>query len=180
MRDPIMSAFLRRQDDEARRLSSSSDLVSVEPLGSPADRFLVRFSCRGLVRARDGAITEADAFAIGIWFPDTYLRAVDPIRVLTWLGPPNVWHPNISMEAPVICVGRVAPGTPLVDLIYQCWEIVTWNKVTMREDDALNIPACPWARQHLARLPIDRRPLRRRALDLRTTDVPTGNGDDDA
>jgi hypothetical protein len=60
-------------------------------------------------------------------------------------------------------VGRLVPGTSLVDLLYQVHEIVTYQKVTMREDDALNPAACGWARTHQHLFPIDRRPLRRRA-----------------
>jgi len=71
-------------------------------------------------------------------FSADYLRSADPFRVVTWFGPLNTWHPNIAFGAPVICIGRLSPGTGLVDIIYQVFEIVTWNKVTMREDDALN------------------------------------------
>jgi hypothetical protein len=48
----------------------------------------------------------------------------------------------------------------LVDLLFQCFEVITYQKVTMREDDALNHAACAWAREHQQRFPIDRRPLK--------------------
>jgi hypothetical protein len=180
MTDAIMRNFLGRQREEALALSVASDLVTIAPLerpeGGPADRFFVRFACRGLVRTPDGLIVEAADFAVGIWFPENYLRTADPFRVLTWLGPRQVWHPNISDRAPAICVGRLAPGTSLVDLVYQCWEIITWNKVTMREDDALNLEACQWARSHLTRLPVDTRPLKRRAPAIRAAQVSPGAG----
>jgi hypothetical protein len=82
-----------------------------------------------------------------------------------------VFHPNISDKAPFICVGKLAPNTPLVDILYQCFEIITYNKVTMREDDALNTEACVWARENQHRFPIDRRPLKRRALDLEVEQI---------
>ena len=176
MSDKVMDAFLRRQHDDGLALARESDLVAIAPVGSPSDRFLVRFGCRGLVRRADGSIVEADGFVVGIWFPHDYLRWADPFRVLTWLGPPNVWHPNIAINAPAICVGRLSPGTGLVDLIYQCWEIITWNKVTMREDDALNQAACQWARANQARLPVDTRPLKRRSLALQARDISPGDG----
>jgi hypothetical protein len=175
MTDAIMQAFLRRQHEDGLTIASKSDLVGIEPLNPAADgqpdRFLVRFACRGLVRETDGSIVEANDFRVGIWFAEDYLRNADPFHVLTWLGPRHVWHPNISSQAPVICVGRLAPGTDLVDLVYQCWEIITWNKVTMREDDSLNKEACQWARANLARLPVDTRPLKRRALAIQTADI---------
>ena len=180
MTDAIMHAFLRRQREDGLALATESDLVEIAPLDLPAecppDRFLVRFSCRGLVKEADGSIVEANEFGVGIWFSDDYLRHADPFSVLTWLGPRHVWHPNISARAPAICVGRLAPGTGLVDLIYQCWEIITWNKVTMREDDALNQEACQWARANLTRLPVDTRPLKRRALAIHARDISPGDG----
>ena len=176
MTDAVMNAFLRRQAEDGLALASQSDLVDIEPIGTAADRFLVHFTCRGLIQRLDGSITESTDFVIGIWFPADYLRVANPFRVVTWLGPANVWHPNIAIGAGAICVGRLAPGTGLVDLIYQCWEIITWNRVTMREDDALNLAACQWARAHQDRFPVDTRPLKRRALALHAQDISRGTG----
>ncbi len=79
---------------------------------------------------------------------------------------PNVWHPNVSREHPLICIGRLTPGTPLVDILYQIFDILTFQKYNPREDDSLNKTACAWARENQDRFPIDRRPLKRRQLDL--------------
>jgi hypothetical protein len=171
MPDHVLNAFLSRQRDEGLALSAASDLVTVFPANDKGDRYLVRFSCTGLVRRNPSAIVEANEFVIYIWFPSDYLRTADPFRVLTWLSPRNVWHPNISDEVPRICVGRLAPGTSLVDILYQVFEIITWNRVTMREDDALNRAACEWARQHRDRLPLDHRPLKRVAAVPHVIDV---------
>ena len=67
------------------------------------------------------------------------------------------WHPNV--RHPLICIGRVIPGTPLVDLVHRVFEIVTWQHHTSVEIDALNAAACQWARTNADRLPVDRRPL---------------------
>jgi hypothetical protein len=174
MHDPIMTSFLQRQREEAATLTRNSDLVEISAHGSPADRFLVRFTCRGLVRAADGAIVEAGEFFVGITFHEDYLRVAAPWRTVTWLAPHNVWHPNIAPGVQFICVGRMAPGTDLIDLVHQCYEIVTWNKVTMREDDALNHAACEWARRNRGRFPVDTRPLKRRALAIEARDVSPG------
>jgi hypothetical protein len=168
--DPVLAAFLRRQHDEAMELAGASDLVRVTPVGgTPPDRYVVEYSCTGLVKDDAGDVKEHAHFVVGIWFPSDYLRYVSPWRVLTWLGPRAIWHPNISDTGPFICVGRLVPGTPLVDLIYQCFEIVTFKKVTMREDDALNRAACTWSRQHRDRFPVDPRALKRRGLQLAMT-----------
>jgi len=180
MSTAVMHGFLRRQYEDGRALAAESDLVAIVPGPSPGDtppdHYLIRFTCTGLVKVQD-LIVEANDFAVGIWFPEDYLRMADPFRVLTWFGPRHVWHPNISNRAPVICVGRLTPGTGLVDLVYQCWEIITWNKLTMREDDALNPEACQWARAHQGRFPVDQRPLKRRAPAIQATDITPGGRD---
>jgi ubiquitin-protein ligase len=79
---------------------------------------------------------------------------------------PRVWHPNVSGDLPLICIGRLAPGTTLVDILYQIYDILTYQKYNPREDDALNKPACAWARANQHRFPIDPRPLKRRTLSL--------------
>jgi hypothetical protein len=168
MQDKIFEAFLKRQYEEGMALAESSDLLDLYPMGvEPPNRYVAAFRCKGLVGGGDGEPIEADYFEVGIWFPSDYLRRAEPFQVLTWLGPWDVFHPNISDKGPFICVGKLAPNTPLVDILYQCFEIITYNKVTMREDDALNAAACVWARDNQHRFPIDRRPLKRRALDLK-------------
>jgi hypothetical protein len=167
MTDRILEGFLTRQAVEAAELSAASDLVEVLPLDGPPPRhYAVRYRCKGLVKA-GGEIQEAQHFEIGVWFPPDYLRRADPFQILTWFGPPNVFHPNISDRAPFICVGRLAPGTSLADIVYQVFDIITYQKVTPREDDALNHEACAWVRNNRHRLPVDRRPLKRRRLELK-------------
>lgn len=163
-RDAVYEAFLARQYDEGMALARDSDLLELVPLdGMPPCRYLARFGCTGLVRPPNGRVIEFDRFEVGIWFPSDYLRRAEPWQILTWLGPRRVFHPNISDRMPLICVGRLKPGTWLVDLLYQCFEIISYQKVTMREDDALNTAACGWAREHQQLFPIDRRPLKWRA-----------------
>jgi hypothetical protein len=163
MNDPILRSFLDRQLEAGLALAASSDLLELRPLGpTPVQRYLVRLRCKGLVRLGSGAVVEADRFEVGVRLPMDYLRRAHPAEVLTWLHPFNVFHPNIL--APLICVGPLAPGTSLVDLIFQVYEVVTYTKVTMREDDALNKDACAWARNHLDRFPTDRRALKHPVL----------------
>ena len=160
--DKVFDGFVRTQFDDGMALATESDLFDLVPLDPPplVRRYIACFHCTGLVRAASGEIAEANQFAVGIAFPDDYLRRVEPSHVLTWLTPGEIFHPNI--RAPFICVGRMGPGTSLVDLLYQIHEIITYNKATVREDDALNVDACQWARANAHRLPVDRRPLKRR------------------
>lgn len=163
MKDRVLEAFLTRQHAEAMTLASESDRLEVSPVGpEPYQRYRVRFHCQGLVRDRDGTVREADQFDVGILLPSDYLRHVDPFQVLRILDPRTTFHPNIS--APVICPGWVTPGMPLPDLIYQTYEILTYQKVTLHE--GLNAEAGDWARRNQHRFPIDPRPLKRRTVQL--------------
>jgi len=173
VKDMVFASFLEAQEAQAGELALSSDLLELEPLGpKPSRYYFVDFRCRGLVESASG-VTETDRFRVGICFPHHYLRRAEVPEVVKLLSPVETFHPNVLF--PFICLGRLKPGTPLVDIIFQCFEIFTFQKVNMREDDALNKRACAWARHHQDRFPIDRTPLRRRSLTLRVR-VP-GEGD---
>jgi len=162
---PIMQLFLEKQEAEGLALAARSDLIEVAPIGErPYQRFIVRFFCKTLLKTREG-IYEYDRVDIGIQFPLDYWQRAEPPEVVTLLGPANVFHPNVRF--PFVCVGSLNPGTSLVDLIYQIYEILTFQKVTMREDDALNGEACIWARQRTSRFPVDSRSLVRRPANYR-------------
>ena len=163
--DKVLARFLERQCEAAMRFAAESDLLDVEALDTPAQHYLARFHCRGLVRAADGSIIEAEGFDVGIWLSDDYLMEIEPLRIATWLGPPNVFHPQI--RPPFMCLGHLMLGTPLVEILTQIWSVITYRKVTVREDDALNPAACAWARHNLHRFPIDKRLLKRRAFDVK-------------
>jgi len=165
-RDPVFESFFQRQLEEGMALATASDLLELTAYPFPPPNFVATFRCKGLVRLPHGAIEEADYFQAGIWFPPDYLRRADPFETLRWFGPQNIWHPNISDTMPLICVGRLTPGTPLVDILYQIFEVITYTKYTPREDDSLNKACCSWTRQNQHRFPVDRRPLKRRTLGL--------------
>ena len=168
MKDRVFESFLQQQFEEGMQLAGESDLLELTPLnGAHSQHYVATFHCKGLVCPQPGQVEEADLFRVGIFFPPDYLRRAETAEVLTWLGPANVFHPNIrcyelSTGLGLICGGRFPPGTRLVDLLYQCFEIITYNRVTMNENDALNHAACEWARRNRSRLPVDRRPLKSR------------------
>ena len=168
MHDLILKSFLERQEVEAIVIANDSDVLDLRPVGPrPYQRYLVGYNCRGLVRSAKG-ITECRRFEMGVYFPLNYLRYATVTEVLTWFGPTNVFHPNIYF--PVICPGRFKAGTSLVDILYQCFEIITYQKLTMNEGEALNWDACGWARKNLHRFPVDSGSLKRRRVDLNFND----------
>ena len=159
--DPVYESFMRRQLEEGMELANASDLLRlhVPPVFPP--HFVAEFRCGGLIREGDGEIEQASEFHVGIWFPPDYLRRVEGLEMLRMFTQ-NVWHPNI--RAQYICSGRLTPGTALVDILYQIFEVLTYTK--WNTADGMNRAACAWAREHQAEFPIDRRPLKRRTLSL--------------
>lgn len=178
MPDKILDTFLAQQLAEGMALAAQSDLVDLLPIGPPPpQRYVARFHCTGLCRLADGQIGETHHAEVGIFFPDDYLRRTDPYQILVWLGPPNIWHPNISDKAPIVCLGRLGPGTRLVDIVYQLFEIISYKRFATA--DALNHDAAAWARQHQDCFPVDPRPLKRRQLHLHVTPVPSAEARDE-
>ena len=164
--DKVMAHWLEGQLEAGMALHAKSDLLELRPveLGLfPPRQYIVDLHVKGLVRERDGRIVEAQGFSFGVSFAEDHLLTVNPWNLLRWFGPRHVWSPNISDVAPVLCIGEVAPGTKLVELLYRVTDLVTWKNFGTREDDCLNKAAAAWARQNLARFPIDSRPLKWRA-----------------
>ena len=171
--DRIFQAFRERQYGEGMALAAESDRLELIPLDGPAPHlYRARFDARGLIKDRSGRVVEADGFEVGIRFPEDYLRRAHSGQVLTYLGPHRrPWHPNIHMHVPFICL-HMDPATTLVDLLYSCFEIWTWN-LYQTGDNGLNPAASQWARrQGEQRFPVDRRPLKRLKSDAEP--VPEG------
>lgn len=157
MHDTVFEAFLDGQQQAAQQLNARSDVLRVRALGRA--RYILQFGCKGLLRTRSGVAVADAEFHLGIRFLPDYLRSVNPLQVVTWLYPLEIWHPNV--RPPVVCLGHIAPGTPLVDLAFQLYEMIAlYNYATQ---DALNPEAAQWLRNHSAELelPLDRRPLLR-------------------
>jgi len=198
MDDLVMEGFLREQYEKGMAFAAQSDLVELYPVigpqdplellrrlvegrppkldydpnsgADPPDRYHVHFRCKGLVRQPGGEIVEASHFMVEVWFPPDYLRVVEPLEVVTWIGPRQVFHPNIRPS--LICMGHIAPATDLVTILYQLYEIISYHNWAAH--DALNAEASQWARnQPQGRFPVDRRPLKRRALPLTVNPTPS-------
>jgi hypothetical protein len=140
----------------------------------PPQRYVARFACRGMIKRPLAEPEEVNqVFVVGIYLPDDYLRvppsspagagdygrqsgvATNP--VVNILSPLSVFHPNVL--GPYLCLGRMRGGTSLVDILFQTYEILSYQKWTAH--DGLNEAACEWARQSQSRFPLDRRPLKR-------------------
>lgn len=172
--DQVFAGFLEHQLEKGMELAARSTLLTLVPsAGAAPDRYVAHLACRGLVRASGGEIVESEGFEVGIWFPADYLRRANALEVVSWLGPRNVFHPNVGPGpngGQFICAGRIERATPLVEILMRVYEIVTYQRVTMDERDALDHEACAWARGNQERFPIDRRTILGETIALRAVE----------
>jgi hypothetical protein len=168
--DLIFESWLERQHADAMALAVASDRLEVRPEpGSAPRNYIAHFDCRSMVLAK-GEVQPWRGCVVLFRFPLDYLRVVrDPALIVSLLSPVNLYHPNVAF--PFLCIGRIAPGTSLAELLFQVYEVLSFQKFTPREDDALNRDACAWARRNMECFPVDARPLRRRAADFEVSPV---------
>jgi len=168
--DNILDFFLRDQLREALQLEAESDLLKLDfDREDPApQRYVACFRAKTLIQTNRGEIVEAEGFDVGISMGNDHLRRVNPVEILTYLGPhARPWHPNLFACRPTpICVS-IRPGMGLVDILHVVYDVFTWNLFNTG-DEGLNHPASQWARhQDPSRFPIDRRPLKWRREEER-------------
>jgi hypothetical protein len=164
MRDQILASFLRRNRATGMALAAASDRLALFPEpGELPQRFVAEYRCPGLIREASGEIAVADVHRIGIVFHDDFLKQKpNCFRLLTWLEPTNVWHPNV--RAPFVCCGNMPMGTDLLTILLAAFELITYQKFATA--DPLNPAAAEFARANMSRFPLDSRPLRRRAIAI--------------
>lgn len=171
MFDEIFERFLNAQLEAGLAMASNSDLLQLTPIGpSPPQHYIIELSCTGLV-LEAGVVKECSRFLVGIHFGEDHLRRPEGRSLVTILAPNTVFHPNV--RGPAACIGYMAPAVGLVDLTLQIAAILSYQKATLLEYDALNPTACRWARNNLDRLPVDPRPLLRPRA-LRQSRDPSG------
>jgi hypothetical protein len=124
-------------------------ILSKEP-----SQFLVRLDkINYLIKDHDSGQVQLIKAPVNFYihFPIDYSRSIDPylyLRVVTVLRP-DFFHPNIRIPQGWVCLGHnFQPGTPLADLIYHLYEIITYQNTTVDERDAYNPEACRYLRLH--------------------------------
>jgi hypothetical protein len=172
--DHVYSAFLRNTFSEARDIALRSDVVRLlpEPV-SPPTSYMCSFDVPYLRRLVGGTVHVAPGPVLGfIRFPQDYLCSVDPrlfMRVASIVTPDFV-HPNAVARGPVCLGAAFRSGTPLGQLIWELYQIVTYQNRTLDERNALNPEACRLLRANqdlLSRFPAP--PLFRRRRKLQAS-----------
>lgn len=150
--DQVYLKCLENSYAEAMRLAERSDVLKLTPIPPfPPGGYLCEFQTPHLRLLPDGVVrVERGLVTAGVVFPEDYLRSTDPrlyLRVASVLTPFDLLHPNV--RGGVVCLGAAfAPGTALTALLWELYEIVSYQNFTLDERNALNPTACRLLRQH--------------------------------
>jgi len=163
MTDRVFEGFLADQLQKGMELSAASDIFSLVPVaGDPPTKYLMEFRSPTLVRVGN-EVLEAEQSVVGLTFrPEHLRRPIDSAYLLSLIHPREIYHPNARHS--FICLGSVEPGIGIAEIAYRTYEILSFQKVTSLEYDALNKDACSFCREHIHRFPLDTRPLKRSNL----------------
>ena len=145
--DRIFQRFLENTAADAVALQRKSDVLVIEPLPPfPSSRYRCRFDVPYLRRLPAGTVAiEAGPVTCCIRFPGDYLCSADSrlfIRIAA-VQTADFLHPNVLDG--IVCLGTAfAPGTPICGVVWQLFEIVTYQDrgCTVDERNALNPEAC--------------------------------------
>jgi hypothetical protein len=142
----VFQAFLHNMFAEARALAEKSDVLRLTPLPPfPPCGYICEFDVAHLCRQAEGVVTiQPGPVVAAVLFPEDYLHSTDPrlyLKVASVLEPRNLVHPNI--RGGVVCLGSAfMPGTPITALLWELYDIVSGQNVTLDERNAMNPEAC--------------------------------------
>lgn len=147
---------LRADWESIQRLVEESRFIEIgQRMGSPPEKYLVTFHCKGLMRAA-GAVQPSisSSHQVEIYLHQQYPR-IQPR--LTWRT--AIFHPNILSgdRNGGVCIGGWSAAETLADLCVRLAEMVQYKRYNPR--DPLDPEAAEWAVEHFLDLPIDERPI---------------------
>lgn len=151
---------LQRDLEALRNLEQHSAILSVEPDGSPPDRYRLGFSGQGIARvsALNSEVEWADEHTVELRLPFMYPSQAPDIR---WITP--LFHPNLSYSGFLQLDDIGLPWDETVGLEVLCerlWDVA--RLAYMNLDKAVNPSARRWIEdEDEVRLPVDPRPLRK-------------------
>jgi ubiquitin-protein ligase len=155
-----MNPRLRRLQSDYERLQklvSQSDLIRLAAVeGSPPEKYLIDFTCRGIERLNGNQPVFRDHHQMGILLTSSYPTTKPGLRFLT-----PIFHPNISRQGEV-CIGPWYASKWLDDLVFMVAEMIQCKIPPTRDtvEDVLNADAVNWIRSHRNQLPVDSRNIR--------------------
>jgi ubiquitin-protein ligase len=159
-----------RADAEAMRLlRENSSIVDYQAFGDPAERYLVTFKGKGLIRKSESdPVESADVHRVEIRLGIDYPRSRPDLQWLT-----SIYHPNISAVG-AVCLGGYStnwvPSLGLAELCEMMWDMVRYSNYDPKS--AYNYAAGRWSEtQTQYDLPVDRRVIRDKVARIEGNNV---------
>lgn len=150
----IRETRLRNDYSRIRDLVDRSEFIHIVATeGDPVEKYLIRFSCRGVEKVTNsGKPVYRTSHDVSI-----YLHSEYPLKQpqLKWLTP--IYHPNIHVTG-AVCIGAWWPAKTLDELLLTLGEMVQYKNFDPR--DPMNSRAATWALRNKNLFPIDDRDLK--------------------
>jgi ubiquitin-protein ligase len=153
--DPVIR-MKRLQADHAAmiELQRSSHLISFRAQGSPPDRYLVTYRCKGTV-LEGTKVTISTRHTVEIILHANYPSAAPKFRLRTPLFHPNFKHGDPNLQ---VCIEarNWTPREPLDDLVLRIGNMITYRNYN--PGNPLDAVAARWASENKHYFPLDDRP----------------------
>lgn len=155
----IRETRLRNDYKNVRALVNRSAFVHiVNTDGDPPERYLIRFTCKGVERVNSSGKPQfREVHEVSV-----YLHAEYPLKQpqLKWQTP--IFHPNIHVTG-AVCIGAWWPAKTLDELLLTLAEMVQYKNFDPK--DPMNSKAASWALRHKHLFPVDNRRLKGRSVE---------------
>lgn len=155
---------LKADMEALKSLKENSTILDYQVFGEPAERYLVTFKGKGLLRATESdPVSVAEVHRVEIRLGIDYPRSRPDLQWLT-----SIYHPNISAVG-AVCLGGYStnwvPSLGLAELCEMLWDMVRYANYDPKS--AYNYAAARWSEtQTQFELPVDPRPLRDRLAKI--------------
>ena len=146
---------LKMDWEKMKELRQESDLISFALTGTELDRYVVSFSCQGLLWLPGTQAPSVSArHQCEIYLHLNYPRNPPQLKWLTEIFHPNILPPSQNGG---VCIGAWTPAETLAQLCVRLAEMIQMKNYSV--NDPLNIAAALWARKNTGRFPVDARPI---------------------
>ena len=149
----IRAKRLRAEYTRVNDLHSKGGLITIDEFwGDPPDRYVIRYSCRGIARVFNDVPLYSDIHRVKLVLTASY-PTTSPY--MEWLTP--IFHPNIRSNGQEVCIGSWYPAKTLDELVIMLGEMIQYKNYASH--DPLYLEASLWAMQHKHLFPVDSRSL---------------------
>ncbi len=134
-------------------LHKSSDLIDIEAFGDPPERYILTYSCKGLIwLPGNPAPSISHQHRFELYLNTDYPRLPPVFHCLTSIFHPNILPPERNGG---VCIGSWTPAETLDSLCIRLGEMIQYRNYSLT--DALDLKAAKWATAHQDSFPLDTR-----------------------